>query len=85
MFTGLAYLSFSVNSNDAIGWVIRRCYKNCVSTDSVHIDTSTSFNIQEMNIAIFGDEKYDTMLFTDLFKNKQDQKGDKRNILLTMP
>lgn len=51
--------------------------KNGLPADPVHVDTSSSLQIIQMDVAIFGDEKNYILLGTDLdiWKDKSSQKN----------
>ena len=53
---GSAYLSLSVDANDSAGGFMRSSYKDCVATDSVHVDACSGLNVVQVNITVFGDE-----------------------------
>lgn len=40
--------------------------KNGLSTDPVHVDTSTSLQVIQVDVAVLGDEKDHILLWTDL-------------------
>lgn len=68
------YLSFPVDSNDSSSRLMGGSDKNGLSADSVHVDTGSSFQVIQVDVAIFGDEKDYILLGTDL----DVQKGEGR-------
>lgn len=60
------YLSFSVHTDNAICWIMRRRDKNGVPTDAVHVDAGATLNVVQVDITIFGDQENNTMLLADL-------------------
>ncbi len=45
--------------------------KNGLSTDPVHVDTSSSLQVIQVDVAVFGDEKDHILLGTDLEVQKE--------------
>ena len=45
---------------------MRCCYKDSITTDSVHVNTRSTFHIIQMNVSIFGDKEDYAMFLTDL-------------------
>lgn len=70
----LEYLSFPVDSNDASSRLVWRSDKNGLPADPVHVDTCSSLQVIQVDVAIFGDEKDYILLGTDL--NVQKEKSD---------
>ena len=60
------YLSFPVHTNNAIRWIMGSRDEDGVPTDTVHVNTGTTFNIIQMDVAILCDQENNTMLLTDL-------------------
>lgn len=67
----LEYLSFPVDTNDASSRFMGCCNKNGLPADPVHVDTSSSLQVIQVDIAIFGDEKDNILLGTDLYVQKE--------------
>jgi hypothetical protein len=59
-------LSFSVDTNNTIAWVMWCCDKDRVTTDTVHVDTRATLDVVQMDITIFGDEEHYAMFLTHL-------------------
>lgn len=53
----LEYLSFPVDANDTSSRLMGGSDKNSLPTDPVHVDTGTSLQVVQVDVAIFGDEK----------------------------
>jgi len=62
----LEYLSFPVDSNDTSSGLMGCSDKNGLPADPVHVDTSSSLKVIQVDVAIFGDEKDYILLGTDL-------------------
>lgn len=60
------YLSFPVDPNDTSGGLVWGGDKNGLSADPVHVDAGSSFQVVQVNVAVFGDEKDDVLLWADL-------------------
>ena len=67
----LLYLSFPVDSNDTCSGLMRCSDKNSLPTYPIHVDTSSSLQVIEVNVAIFGDEKDYILLGTNLRVQKE--------------
>lgn len=67
----LQYLSFPVDSNDTSSWLVGCSDKNGLTADPVHVDTSPSLQVIQVDVAIFGDEKDDILLGTNLNVQKE--------------
>lgn len=67
----LEYLSFPVDTNDASSRFMGRCDKNGLPADPVHVDTGSSLQVIQVDVAIFGDEKDNILLGTDLYAQKE--------------
>lgn len=65
------YLSFPVHTNDTSSWFMGGSDKNGLPADSVHVDTSSSLQVIQVDVAIFGDEKDYILLGTDLDVQKE--------------
>ena len=61
-----AYLSFSVDANDSTGGFMRSSYKDCVATDSVHVDACSRLNVVQVNITVLGDQIDDVIFRANL-------------------
>lgn len=73
------YLSFPVHSNDTSSWLVGGSDKNGLTADPVHVDTSPSLQVIQVDVAIFGDEKDNILLGTDL--NVQKEKDHHQSVL----
>lgn len=62
----IEYLSFPVDSNDTSSRFMGGSDKNGLSADPVHVDTSSSLQIIQVDVAIFGYQKDYILLGTDL-------------------
>lgn len=60
------YLAFSVNPNDASSRFMGGGDKNGLPANPVHVDTSSSLQVVQVDVAIFSDEKDYILLGTDL-------------------
>lgn len=49
-------LSFTIDTDDSTASLVRSSHKNSVTANTIHIDTSGSFNVVQMDITVFGDE-----------------------------
>lgn len=67
----ITYLSFSVNSNDTSSRLMGCSNKNGLPTYPVHVDTSSSLQVIEVDVAIFSNEKDYILLGTDLDKPRE--------------
>lgn len=67
----ITYLSFSVNSNDTSSRLMGCSNKNGLPTYPVHVDTSSSLQVIEVDVAIFSNEKDYILLGTDLNKPRE--------------
>ncbi len=65
------YLSFPVHPNDPSSWLMGCSDKNGLSADPVHVDTSSSLQVIQVDVAVFGDEKDHILLGTDLEVQKE--------------
>ena len=63
---GSAYLSLPVDANDSTGGFMRSSYKDCVATDSVHVDACSGLNVIQVNITVLGDEIDDVIFRANL-------------------
>jgi len=59
-------LSFSVDTDDAIGGLVGRGNEDGLCANPVHVDTSTALQVVEMNVTVLGDEINNAMLLTNL-------------------
>lgn len=64
-------LSLAIDTNDAVAWFMLSGDKNGLSTDAVHVDANTSFDVIEMDIAVFGDQIRNSVLGAHLCKKKK--------------
>lgn len=60
------YLPFPVNTNYTTGRTVGCCYKNCIPTNAIHVNTCTTFNVIEVDITIFCYQEDDTIFLADL-------------------
>lgn len=65
------YLSFPVDSNDPSSGLVGRRDKNGLPTDSVHVDTGSSLQVIQVDVAIFSNEEDDILFGTDLHKPRE--------------
>ena len=65
-YFGSAYLSFSVDTNDSTSSFMRSSYKDCVATDSVHVDACSGLNVVQVNITVLGDQIDDVIFRANL-------------------
>lgn len=65
------YLSFPVDTDDSSCGFVGCRHKNGLSADSVHVDAGARFQVVQMNVTIFSDEKYDILFGTDLCDEKR--------------
>ena len=59
-------LSFSVDTDDAIGRLVGRGNKDGLSADPVHVDAGAALQVVKVNVTVLRDEINDAMLLTDL-------------------
>ena len=59
-------LSFSVDTDDAIGRLVGRGNKDGLCADPVHVDAGTALQVVKVNITVLRDEINNAMLLTDL-------------------
>ena len=45
---------------------MRGCYKDSITTDSVHVNARSTFHVIQMNVSIFGNKEDYAMFLTDL-------------------
>jgi len=45
---------------------MRCCHKDCISTDSVHVNAGSTLYIIQMDISILGDEEHYSMFLAHL-------------------
>ena len=62
----VAYLSFSVHTNYTLCRLMWCCYKDSITTDSVHVNARPTFHVIQMNVSIFGNKEDYAMFLTDL-------------------
>lgn len=60
------YLSFPVDSNDPSCGLVGCSDKNGFPADPVHVNTGSSLQVVQVDVAIFGDEKDYILLGADL-------------------
>lgn len=60
------YLAFSVNPDNTSSWFMGGSDKNGLPTNPVHVDTSSSLQVVQVDVAILSDEKDYILLRTDL-------------------
>ena len=65
------YLSLSIDTNDSRSGLVWGSDKYCVTTDSVHVDASSSFNVIQVDISILCYKKSNSMFLTHLKDNKK--------------
>lgn len=51
-------LSFTIDADDSAASLVRSSDENCVTADTIHIDTSGSFDVVQMDVTVFGNEIY---------------------------
>ena len=66
----MPYLSLAVDTDDATRWFIEGSDKDSVATDAVHVNTSTSLQVIEMDVTVLGDHEDDVVLGTHLVATK---------------
>lgn len=62
----MAYLSLFIDPNDARGGLMRGGDKDGLSTDAVHVDAHSCFQIIHVDVAVFGDQVDNAMFDTNL-------------------
>lgn len=62
-------LSLPVDSNDTILDLVLCCGEDCLSGDTIHVDTLSRLEVVEVNESKLGDEVNDTMALRDLHGN----------------
>ena len=60
---------------------MRSCDKDGLSADPVHVNARSSFQVVQVDVAVFGDEKDDVLFGTDL-DAKMETRGYKYSLLL---
>lgn len=74
----MQYLSFPVNSNNTSSGFMRSSHKDGLSTDPIHVDASSSLEVIQVDVAIFGNEKDYILLGTDLDMQKKTNYHEKK-------
>ena len=67
----IEYLSFPVDSDDTRSRLMWSSDKNGLPADPVHVDTSSSLKVIQVDVSVFGDEKDYVLLGTDLDVQKE--------------
>jgi len=67
----LTYLTLSIHTNDSTRGFMRSSNKNGVRTDSIHVNTLSTFQIVEVNVPILGNQVNNVILVASLKGNEQ--------------